>query len=281
MVEACSPALSPALVRLHPRRVHPYGLRGRQNSAERRNLRGRQDLQPLHRGLPAEAFLGERPVEAEVTGFARQQLGVEILQLRIGAVGGQQRHALMAAGLDQAGHQIAVQHPARFIAPHRPAEAGAVAGRRQRSDGNASLRQQGQHLLEMLELLPCQRAEPLAQAWLGRVAEHQLQGCTGRLAFAVGVVDQDQVGLLDRRLQPLAAGGSRQPFHPGDRVARACGAHGWPGWLLNRPTHGRVSSIRRCRGWSGAVREGCPGNGGAHGVAALRRWLSRPSRARR
>ena len=74
-----------------------------------------------------------------MAGLAGQQVAVELPQLRIGAVGRQQGHALVAAGLNQAGHQEAIELALRVLAAHQGHQAGAVGRRWQGLKGNAPL----------------------------------------------------------------------------------------------------------------------------------------------
>ena len=149
-----------------------------------------------------------------MAGLTGQQVAVEGCQFRVGAVGCQQGHALVAAGLDQAGHQQAVQQPLGFLAPHQAGQAGAVGGGGQGPQRNLAADQQALHQLEMLQLFAGQGAEHGGQLAIGGVAKHQLQSGTGRLALAVGVVDQHGVGVGQGLLQPGGPRGGRQPLDP-------------------------------------------------------------------
>ncbi len=149
-------------------------------------------------------------------------------------MGRQQGHALMAAGLDQAGHQKRIQHPLGLALAHCRREGGAIARRRQGPQGDATALQQLQHLLEVLQFLAGQGAEHLPQLPIAGIAEHQLQGHTGGLALAVGVVDQHQIRMGDCLGQPGGTAGGSQPLHPGR------GAQTAPRRWATRPSRARV-----------------------------------------
>ena len=83
-------------------------------------------------------LLAQQPIEAEVARFAGEQIAVEGLQLRIGAVLGQQCHALMAAGLNQARHQEAVELAQRLLAANLPGQPRAIGRSRQGPQGDAA-----------------------------------------------------------------------------------------------------------------------------------------------
>ena len=212
--------------------MHAQPLRIAQIPAQRLRFGQCQLLQPLHRGLAAEALFAEQPVEAEMARFAGQQLAIQRPQLGIGAMGRQQGHALMAAGLNQASHQKRIEHALGVALAHLGREGRAVGRCRQGAQGCAAPLQQLQHLLEVLQLLPCQRAKGGRQANLAWITEHQLQGYAGGLALAVGVVNQQQLWLGNRLLQPGGAGGGRQPLHPGHQ--------GWARRWATRPSRARV-----------------------------------------
>jgi hypothetical protein len=149
-----------------------------------------------------------------VAGLTGEQLPIERPELRIGAVGCQQGHALVAAGLDQSRHEKGIEHPLWFGPARLGAQGGAVARRRQRPQGDGATLQELQHLLEMLQLFPGQWTEHLPELAIAGIAKHQLQGDASSFALAVGVIDQDQMGMGDRLLHPGGAAGGHQPFHP-------------------------------------------------------------------
>ena len=170
--------------------------------------------QPLDHQLPGPAPLAQQPVEAKVARLTGQQIAVESPQAGVGAVVGQQGQTLMAAGLYQARHQEAIQHPLGLLAAHLPGQTGAIGRRRQGPHGDATPLQQRQHQLEVFQLLSRQGAEHRGQLAIARIAEHQLQRRPSRLALAVGMVEQQQLRMGEGLLQPGATGGGRQPLDP-------------------------------------------------------------------
>ena len=234
--------------------------------------------------------------------LAGQQVAIELPQLRIRAVGRQQGHAFVAAGLDQARHQEAVEHAVGLRSPHQGGEGRAIGGSGQGPQGNAAPGQQGLNPLEVLQLLPGQRAEHRRQLPITGVAEHQLQGHAGGLPLAMGMIQQHQIGMGESLRQPGGVAGTGQPAHPGGHATDE-GLSAAAGFRLCRI----APAIRLDERWRNGGDEGleaiscrtgsrgvqrarfsrnraCPrGADGHHQPTPPRacRWPTRPSRARR
>ncbi len=172
-------------------------------------------------------------------GLAGQQIAIELPHLQIGRMRGQQSHALVAAGLDQTSHQKRIQHALGLLTPHGLAQLTAIGRSGQGTQNDAAALQQGQDALEMLQLFPRQRAEQRRELLIAWIAEHQLQGRTRRLALAVGVIDQHQIGTGQGLLQPGRGAGGGQPADPcGGGLERGNG-HGWARRWATRPSRAR------------------------------------------
>ena len=68
----------------------------------------------------------------------------------------------------------------------------------------------------MLQFLPGQWAEGLPQPWLAEITEHHLNRKTSRLAFAMGMVNQNVHGAGIGLLDPAPARGCFQPANRSD-----------------------------------------------------------------
>ena len=102
--------------------MHAHILWARQLTAEGLHFHSRQDFQARNDHLTGPMLLAQQPVEPEVAGFAGEQIALELSQFRIGAVLSQQRHALMAAGLNQASHQKTVELAQGLLAANLPGQ---------------------------------------------------------------------------------------------------------------------------------------------------------------
>ncbi len=161
-------------------------------------------------------FLGGQLVESNANGFARcellgkadigrvvprltlEQAGVEIGQFGVSITDmvAEQTEAFAAAGLDQRRDQQSIDGSVRFVGSNQGVEAATIGPRGEPAEFDAPFVQQMQHHLEVFEFLfdnPRHLATNLAILGIG---VHQIHRGRRRLAFAVGMIDQDFVQVL-------------------------------------------------------------------------------------
>src|SRR5579862_4368420 len=178
-----------------------------------RHTREHRRLVPCELGEPGADVgavrdrLGERQVRRVMARLAREETAVERAEIVLCERLRQETQALAAARLDERETEQRVEEARRLVRAHRRHQPLGVRARDETPEAEAPLRERGQDLLEVEQLLAREPGERREQGLLLGIAEEEADRRGRRLLLAVGVVDEH---LVERRDGTRPPAGNRR-----------------------------------------------------------------------